>query len=78
MNLIVYTCLALHAVAYDQLLPIFLHYPPQENRGSNPDVHLPFKFSGGFGLNVYISSFILLSSNLGIFSNAIDLTRALY
>ncbi|MCJ1467314.1 hypothetical protein MMC07_005938 [Pseudocyphellaria aurata] len=51
MNLIAYTCLALHAVAYDQLLPIFLHYPRQENRGSDPDVHLPFKFSGGFGLN---------------------------
>ncbi|MCJ1269927.1 hypothetical protein MMC22_009820 [Lobaria immixta] len=51
LNLIAYTFLALHAVAYDQLLPIFLHYPPQENRSSNPNVHLPFKFSGGFGLN---------------------------
>lgn len=49
INLIAYTFLALHAVAYDQLLPIFMHIPRQ-----TPDEHntkLPFKFSGGFGLN---------------------------
>lgn len=74
MNLIAYTFLSLHAVAYDQLLPIFLHYPPQENRGSNPNVHLPFKFSGGFGLKV---GSILPSSRLSIFSTATDLTHAL-
>ncbi len=37
------------AVAYDQVLPVFLNYPRQV-----PDEHntqLPFKFSGGFGLN---------------------------
>ena len=48
INLIAYTFLALHSVAYDQLLPIFLHNPQQ-----TPDSHntkLPFKFSGGFGL----------------------------
>ncbi len=36
------------AVAYDQVLPVFLNYPRQI-----PDEHntqLPFKFSGGFGL----------------------------
>lgn len=53
-NLISYACLALHVVASDQLLPIFLHYPQQKNRASNPDVQLPFKFSGGFGLQVPI------------------------
>lgn len=48
INLIAYTFLALHSGAYDQLLPIFLHHPPQV---PNPDnTHLPFKFSGGFGL----------------------------
>ncbi|KAE9368716.1 MFS general substrate transporter [Stipitochalara longipes BDJ] len=49
INLIAYTFLALHSVAYDQLLPIFLHHPRQTHNPSN--THLPFKFSGGFGLN---------------------------
>jgi hypothetical protein len=42
--------LALHSVAFDQLLPIFMHYPPQSHSPKNPDISLPFKFSGGFGL----------------------------
>lgn len=48
INLIAYTFLALHSVAYDQLLPIFLHTPQQTPTSGN--THLPFKFSGGFGL----------------------------
>ena len=51
LNLLTYSLLALHSVAYDQLLPIFMHYPPQTDRSSNPDVHLPFKFIGGFGID---------------------------
>lgn len=50
-NLLVYTLLALHSIAYDQLLPVFMHYPRQTDRQSNPDVHLPFKFTGGFGVD---------------------------
>lgn len=48
INLVVYTFLAMHSVAYDQLLPIFMHYPVQSRR--DPEVHLPFKFAGGFGI----------------------------
>ncbi|KAI9047593.1 hypothetical protein LZ554_008306 [Drepanopeziza brunnea f. sp. 'monogermtubi'] len=48
INLIAYTFLALHSVAYDQLLPVFLHTPRQSPDSS--DIHLPFKFAGGFGL----------------------------
>ncbi|KAL2063385.1 hypothetical protein VTL71DRAFT_5190 [Oculimacula yallundae] len=48
INLIAYTFLALHAVAFDQLLPIFLHTPRQTPNSTN--TNLPFKFSGGFGL----------------------------
>lgn len=48
INLIAYTFLALHSVAYDQLLPIFLHLPPQVPDSDN--TKLPFKFGGGFGL----------------------------
>jgi MFS family permease len=43
--LISYFILALHQVAYDQLLPVFLHLPV-DHQG----VQLPFKFTGGFGL----------------------------
>ncbi|KAK4195100.1 major facilitator superfamily domain-containing protein [Triangularia verruculosa] len=49
INLICYTFLALHSVAYDQVLPVFLNYPrviPDEHNTS-----LPFKFTGGFGLS---------------------------
>lgn len=48
-NLLVYTLLALHSLGYDQLLPVFMHHPAQSI--SSPDVDLPFKFSGGFGIN---------------------------
>ncbi|KAI9821146.1 MAG: hypothetical protein M1827_003880 [Pycnora praestabilis] len=50
INLLVYSILAMHSQAFDQLLPIFMHHPPQ-NHINNPSVHLPFKFSGGFGLD---------------------------
>jgi MFS family permease len=43
--LVSYFILAFHQVAYDQLLPVFLHLPV-DRQGVQP----PFKFSGGFGL----------------------------
>jgi MFS family permease len=43
--LISYFILAFHQVAYDQLLPVFLHLPVDRQ-----GVQLPFKFTGGFGL----------------------------
>jgi MFS family permease len=49
INLVVYTILAMHAVAFDQLLPIFMHHPSQSSH--DPAVHLPLKFSGGFGID---------------------------
>ncbi|KIW30705.1 uncharacterized protein PV07_02413 [Cladophialophora immunda] len=49
INLVVYTFLAMHSVAYDQLLPIFMHYPVQSIQ--DPRVHLPWKFAGGFGID---------------------------
>lgn len=48
INLLVYTLLAMHSVAYDQLVPVFMHHPVQSRH--NKAVHLPFKFAGGFGL----------------------------
>ncbi len=51
LNLLTYSLLALHSVAYDQLLPVFMHYPPQKDRSSNLNVSLPFKFTGGFGID---------------------------
>ena len=28
-----------------------MHYPQQESRATDPNVHLPFKFTGGFGID---------------------------
>lgn len=48
INLTSYTFLALHSVAFDQVLPVFLNYPIIEHTPEN--TRLPFKFTGGFGL----------------------------
>ena len=50
INLAAYTFLALHTVAVNQLLPVFLHHPRQP-KVDNPDVRLPLRFAGGFGLH---------------------------
>ncbi|KAJ2906420.1 uncharacterized protein MKZ38_001780 [Zalerion maritima] len=49
ITLLCYTIMALHSVAYDQVLPVFLNYPPQVPNDEN--TKLPFYFSGGFGLS---------------------------
>ncbi|RAQ54761.1 MFS transporter [Aspergillus flavus] len=41
--------MSMHTVAFDSLFPVLLHLPKQHLKG-NPDVHLPFKFSSGLGL----------------------------
>jgi len=46
MNIVYYMLLALHSITFDQLLPQFLAYPIQDSS----DWRLPFKFSGGLGL----------------------------
>jgi hypothetical protein len=46
MNVVYYAFLALHSITFDQLLPVFLSYPPQDPS----EWELPFKFAGGFGL----------------------------
>ncbi|KAH8200387.1 hypothetical protein TruAng_005416 [Truncatella angustata] len=48
INLVCYTFLALHSVAYDQILPVFLNYPRDEHDPAK--FRLPFVFTGGFGL----------------------------
>ncbi|MCJ1465005.1 hypothetical protein MMC07_003620 [Pseudocyphellaria aurata] len=53
MNLLTFTFLATHDIAFEQLLTVFMHYPRLENGISNPNVHLPLKFSGGFGINLF-------------------------
>ncbi|KAK7190545.1 hypothetical protein DPSP01_005234 [Paraphaeosphaeria sporulosa] len=49
LNLVVYTLLAFYTLAYDQIIPVLLHHPPMSI--DDPDVSLPFKFSGGFGID---------------------------
>ncbi|KAF2815888.1 MFS general substrate transporter [Mytilinidion resinicola] len=48
LNLLVYALLALYSIAFDQLIPVFLHHPVQDLNG--PDVALPFKFASGYGV----------------------------
>ena len=38
-------------MAYDQLLPVFMHHPNSPQRSLDPNSRLPFKFSGGFGID---------------------------
>ena len=51
LNLLTYSLLALHSIAYDQLLPIFMHYPRQKDHISISNTHLTFQFTGGFGID---------------------------
>jgi len=52
VNLLVYTLLAMHSIAYDQLLSVFMHHPyqPPSHPSDNPTVSLPIHFSSGLGL----------------------------
>ena len=52
--LIAYGMMSMHTMAFDSLIPVFLHYPEQQFH-NNPDVNLPFKFIGGFGVGTYTS-----------------------
>ena len=47
LNLLVYTLLALHNMAFDQLLPVYLDLTPLK---TPPSATNPLKFAGGFGL----------------------------
>jgi hypothetical protein len=65
LNMVVYFLLAFYSIAYDQvcvlpliasvhtdtkqLLPVFMHHRPQAI--DDPEVSLPFKFAGGFGID---------------------------
>ena len=49
INLVGYTFLAFHSVAYDQNLTVFLNYPEMEHDKDN--TKFPFYFNGGFGMN---------------------------
>ena len=49
INLAAYTLLAMHSVAYDQFIAVFMHHPAQSI--DDPAVHLPLQFSGGFGID---------------------------
>jgi MFS family permease len=70
INLCAYTLLAMHSVAYDQVVPIFMHHPPQSI--DDLDVHLPFKFAGGFGINS--GRIGALSTIYGVFGMLIQFT----
>jgi MFS family permease len=49
LNLLVYTLLAMHSIAFDQLLPVFMHHS-RHGRDIIED-KLPFSFNKGFGID---------------------------
>ena len=51
LNLLAYSLLALHSIAFDQLLPVFLHMSVGDE-SARAEMVLPFKFVTGFGLDV--------------------------
>lgn len=53
-NIIAYGILAYHSVSFDQLMPVFLSTPK-----SNSEAVLPFKFTGGLGLQTKTVGFML-------------------
>ncbi|KAM0720359.1 hypothetical protein Q7P37_004495 [Cladosporium fusiforme] len=62
INLITYTLLAGHTMAFDQLLAVFMQYPPLD---SDFKLENPIKFAGGFGLHHFTIG--LLSTSYGVF-----------
>lgn len=51
--LLAYALMSMHTMAFDSVLPVFLHSPVQRLH-ENPDVQLPFKFLGGFGIGMHL------------------------
>ncbi|MCJ1393522.1 hypothetical protein MMC18_006397 [Xylographa bjoerkii] len=65
INLLEYGMLAMHSVACDQLLPIFMHHP-RADPTTTP--RSPFQFTGGFGIDSGRIGFLLmLNAFVGIF-----------
>ncbi|KAL5339343.1 major facilitator superfamily domain-containing protein [Aspergillus crustosus] len=64
--LLTYTMMSVHTMAFESLFPVFLHNPVQPLQ-DNPDVQLPFKFIGGFGMDSQdIGIFYTLTGIVGI------------
>ncbi|KAL4961304.1 major facilitator superfamily domain-containing protein [Aspergillus stella-maris] len=64
--LLTYTLMSVHTMAFESLIPVFLHTPPQQIDG-NPDVDLPFKFAGGSGMDAQrIGLFYTITGVVGI------------
>ena len=55
--LLTYGMLSVHTMAFDSQFPVLMHYPVQQ-MSDNPDVELPLKFSGGFGVGKLNFSFV--------------------
>lgn len=65
INLIVYTLLAMHSMAFDQLIPVFMqHDSINDPKGHSTPYTPPLKFAGGFGLDHFQIG--LMSTGYGI------------
>lgn len=52
--LLAYASMAMHNMAFDSQFPVLMHYRVQQIK-DNPDVQLPFRFAGGFGVGMAFS-----------------------
>jgi MFS family permease len=69
INLVVYTLLAMHSMAFDQIIAVYMQLAPIGQEGSTP-YEAPLKFAGGFGLNHL--SIGLMSTGYGIVGMALQ------
>ncbi|KAL3461464.1 major facilitator superfamily domain-containing protein [Aspergillus heterothallicus] len=61
-----YCLMSVHTMAFESILPVFLHNPPQ-NIQDDLNVQLPFKFVGGFGMDAQeIGMFYTLTGIVGM------------
>ncbi|KAL3495368.1 major facilitator superfamily domain-containing protein [Aspergillus germanicus] len=64
--LLAYSLMSVHTMAFESMLPVFLHNPPQDLQ-DDPNVQLPFKFVGGFGMDAQqIGMFYTLTGIVGM------------
>ncbi|KAL4975110.1 major facilitator superfamily domain-containing protein [Aspergillus desertorum] len=64
--LLAYTLMSVHTMAFESVLPVFLHTPVQHLH-DNPNVQLPFRFVGGFGMDSQkIGFFYTVTGCIGI------------
>ncbi|EGC46044.1 MFS transporter [Histoplasma capsulatum var. duboisii H88] len=76
--LLAYSTLSMHTVAFDSVFTVFLNHKLQDYK-NNPDVKLPFKFSGGFGIDAQqIGMLYTINAIIGMLTQFFIFPRAVH